>query len=146
MMAIIKQESTYPRYRAFQILKQLVLMYKRELAHHAESLKLRKDRVTTWHNAYNARECSQHEDRISWLKLAIEGISKYKEILFYFMKSCARRWNVGSRDWIWKFGQAIPNRPNPTRIVAQDESESFFIPPVRASIFFHRILTGLISF
>lgn len=68
-------------------------MYKRELAHNAERLKLLKERATNWHNAF---ECSQVKDQISRLEFTIEGISKYKETLLDFMNTSARRSNVGS--------------------------------------------------
>lgn len=128
MMAILRQPGRNRRFRAFLILKQLVLMYKRELSHNAERLELLTERVTHWHNA---SECSQAKDQISRLDFTIEGISKYKETLLDFLNTTARRSNVGSRDWIWKPGQKIPNRPTPLPIFAQDVSKLFHIPPVK---------------
>lgn len=142
MLAIIRQAGRYKRLRAFLILKHLVLMYKRELAHNAESLKLLMENST---RSYNERKYSQHKDRITWLGLAIEGIRIYKMDLVDFMKSSARRSNVGSRDWIWKSGEAIPNRPSHLHLPAQDVSKLFCIPPVQSSIFLHHIRIGLMN-
>lgn len=141
MMAIIRQAGRYRRFRAFLILKQLVLMYKRELAHNLKRRMLLKERATRRHNR---RECLQHEDRIFWLEKAIEGINIHKETLLDFMKSSASRSNVGSQDWIWRSGEPIPNRPTPLHTAAQDVSKLFCLPPVQSFVFFYEIRNGLI--
>lgn len=129
-MAIMARSGEHCRFQAFLILKQLVLMYRRELAH-------LKEHARPFHTAC---ERLQHESRISWLELTIEGVSNYKETLFKFMRLSARRSNNESRDsnWTWKSGEAIPNRPPPLQFAARDVSNLFRISPVKSFIFLHK--------